>query len=180
MKLVILDRDGVINEDSPNYIKSVAEWHPIPGSLEAIGRLCQNGYRVCVASNQSGIGRGLFDYDALFAMNDKLQKLVGELGGRIDAFAFAPEHPDEATHKRKPNPGMLNDLSKRLGVSLENVPFVGDSHGDLQAAKAAGAKPVLVRTGNGRKTEAKHGTAATAIYDDLASFVSAHLAHTGH
>src|SRR3569623_943175 len=103
MKVLILDRDGVINEDSDEYIKSVAEWHPIPGSLEAIARFCQAGYRVFVASNQEGIGRGLFDYDALFAMNDRLQKLGGEFGGRIDGFEFAPEHPDQTTDMRKPN-----------------------------------------------------------------------------
>lgn len=176
MKLVILDRDGVINEDSDEYIKSLAEWKPIPGSLEAIARLCQAGYRVFVASNQSGIGRGLLDYDALFAMNDRLQKLAGELGGRIDGFAFAPEHPDEATPKRKPNPGMLSDLARRLGVSLEGVPFVGDSESDLLAARAAGARPVLVRTGKGRGTEMKQHKNPAPVYDDLAGFVNDLLA----
>lgn len=177
MKLVILDRDGVINEDSDEYIKSVAEWHPIPGSIEAIARLCQAGYRVYIASNQSGIGRGLFDYDALFAMNDRLQALVATAGGRIDGIAFAPEHPDEASVMRKPSPGMLKDLARRLQVNLDEVHFVGDSSGDIEAALAAGARPVLVRTGKGRRTEMKHVNSGVPIYDDLAAFAAQLLAN---
>lgn len=175
MKLVILDRDGVINEDSDAYIKSVAEFHPIPGSIEAIARLCQAGYRVYIASNQSGIGRGLFDYEALFAMNDRLQQLVAEAGGRIDAIAFAPEHPDEASTMRKPAPGMLKDLARRLQANLDEVFFVGDSYSDIEAARAAGARPVLVRTGKGRRTESGHDLGQVPVYDDLASFVTATL-----
>src|SRR3546814_19280615 len=113
MKIVILDRDGVINEDSPHYVKSVAEWRPISGSLEAIARLCQSGYRVFVVSNQSGLGQGLFDYDAFFAMNDRLQGQLAEVGGRIDGILFAPDHPQHATDQRKPGPGLLLDLAKR-------------------------------------------------------------------
>ncbi len=176
MKLVILDRDGVINEDSDEYIKSVAEWHPIPGSLEAIARLCQAGYRVFIASNQSGIGRGYFDYDTLFAMNDRLQKLVAEYGGRIDGIEFAAEHPDEASDMRKPAPGMLKDIARRLQVSLDDVFFVGDSASDLQAARSAGARPVLVRTGKGLSTEKGHDLQGIAVYDDLAAFARATLA----
>jgi D-glycero-D-manno-heptose 1,7-bisphosphate phosphatase len=176
MKLVILDRDGVINEDSDEYIKSVAEWHPIPGSLEAIARLCQAGFRVFVASNQSGIGRGLFDYDALFAVNDRLQKAAGEFGGRIDGIEFAPDHPDTASEMRKPAPGMLKDLAKRLQISLENVCFVGDKADDLTAARAAGARPVLLRTGKGRKTEKSADLDGVAVYDDLAAFAAAAIA----
>jgi D-glycero-D-manno-heptose 1,7-bisphosphate phosphatase len=176
MKLVILDRDGVINEDSDEYIKSVAEWHPIPGSLEAIARLCQAGFRVFVASNQSGIGRGMFDYDALFAMNDRLQKLVGELGGRIDGIEFAPEHPDQASEYRKPAPGMLKDLAKRLQINLDNVCFVGDKADDIAAARAAGAKPVLVRTGKGSKAEKTANLDGVAVYNDLAAFAAAAIA----
>lgn len=177
MKLVILDRDGVINEDSPDYVKSVAEWQPIPGSLEAIARLCQGGYRVFVASNQSGLGQRLFDYDAFCAMNDRLQALLAEVGGRIDGFFFAPDHPQQPTSQRKPGAGMLLDLAKRLGVSLDGVPSVGDSLRDLQAARTAGAQPVLVRTGNGRKTEREQGDALTdvAIYNSLADFTVALL-----
>ncbi|MGH8456130.1 MAG: D-glycero-beta-D-manno-heptose 1,7-bisphosphate 7-phosphatase [Stenotrophobium sp.] len=175
MKLVILDRDGVINEDSDEYIKSVAEWRPIPGSLEAIARLCQAGYRVFIASNQSGIGRGLFDYDAMFAMNDRLQKLVGEVGGRIDGFEFAPEAPEQATDMRKPNPGMLKDLARRLQVNLDGVCFVGDSSADIAAARAAGARPILVRTGKGARTEIEHDIENVAVYDNLSVFTSALL-----
>ena len=176
MKLVILDRDGVINEDSDEYIKSVAEWHPIPGSLEAIARLCQAGFRVFVASNQSGIGRGMFDYDALFAMNDRLQKLVGEFGGRIDGIEFAPDHPEQATDMRKPNPGMLKDLAKRLQINLDSVCFVGDSVPDIDAARAAGARPVLVRTGKGSRAEKTANLEGVAVYDDLAAFAAAAIA----
>ncbi|HUP93152.1 MAG TPA: D-glycero-beta-D-manno-heptose 1,7-bisphosphate 7-phosphatase [Solimonas sp.] len=176
MKHVILDRDGVINEDSSEFIKSVAEWKPIPGSLEAIARLCQAGYRVFIASNQSGIGRGIYDYDAFCAMNERMQKLLGELGGRIDGFEFAPDHPDAATEFRKPAPGMLKDLARRLQISLDEVPFVGDSLSDIQAARAAGARPVLVRSGNGRQAETEPGLHGVAVYDDLAAFASALLA----
>lgn len=176
MKLVILDRDGVINEDSDEYIKSVAEFHPIPGSLEAIARLSQAGYRVFIASNQSGIGRGLFDYDALFAMNDRLLQLVAEAGGRIDGIEFAPDHPDAATPMRKPSPGMLRDLARRLQVDLTDVCFVGDSVSDLQAAQAAGARAVLVRTGKGAQSEHQHTLDKVEVYDDLAGFVGALLA----
>ena len=179
MKLVILDRDGVINEDSDEYIKSVGEWQPIPGSLEAIARLCQAGYRVFIASNQSGIGRGLFDYDALFAMNDRLQKLVGELGGRIDGMEFAPEAPEQATDMRKPNPGMLKDLARRLQLNLEDVCFVGDKGDDIEAARAAGARPVLVRSGRGSRTEKMHNLAGVPVFKDLAAFASAFIAAGG-
>ena len=180
LKIVILDRDGVINEDSPAYIKSVAEWHPIPGSLEAIALLCQAGYRVYIASNQSGIGRGLLDYDALFAIHERLQRAVAELGGRIDGIAFAPEHPDHASEKRKPAPGMLKDLARRLGISLDGVPFVGDSGSDLEAARAAGARPVLVLTGNGRRTRANEMGEDAEVYEDLMGFARAHIARGAH
>lgn len=172
MKLIILDRDGVINEDSDAYIKSVAEWRPIPGSIEAIARLSQAGWHVFIASNQSGIGRGLFDYDALFALHAHLNQAVMALGGRIDGIEFAPEHPDAATPMRKPAPGMLQDIARRLQVSLEGVPFVGDSASDIVAARAAGARPILVRSGKGRRTELEHDIADVPVYDDLASFAA--------
>lgn len=167
MKLIILDRDGVINEDSDQYIKSVSEWIPIAGSLEAIARLSQAGWQVFIASNQAGIGRGLFDYDALFAIHELLCARVAGLGGRVDGIAFAPEHPDQATEFRKPNPGMLLDIARRLGRSLEGVPFVGDSYKDIQAAQNAGASPILVRTGNGMRTEKKHELGGVRVYDRL-------------
>ncbi len=178
MKIVILDRDGVINQDSPDYIKSAAEWIPIPGSLEAIARLCQAGFRVFVASNQSGIGQGLFDYDAFAAMNDRLQQQLAELGGRIDGIEFAPDHPDSPGPKRKPAPGMITDLTRRLNLSPELIPVVGDSWRDIEAARAAGARPVLVRTGNGRRTETTHADALrdVVVYDDLAAFAAALVA----
>ncbi|MES2683792.1 MAG: D-glycero-beta-D-manno-heptose 1,7-bisphosphate 7-phosphatase [Pseudomonadota bacterium] len=176
MKWIVLDRDGVVNHDSSNYIKSAAEWQPVPGSLEAIARLTQAGWRVCLATNQAGLGRKLFDYDAFAAMNAKMQKLLAERGGRIDAVAFAPEHPDQATEMRKPNPGMLKDLARRLGAPLEDIWFVGDSEGDLGAARAAGMKPALVRSGNGIETAAKPAAQDVPVFDDLASFVSHLLA----
>lgn len=178
MKIVILDRDGVINEDSDDFVKSVSEWKPIPGSLEAIARLCHAGYRVCVASNQSGIGRGIFDYDALFAIHDKLQRGLADLGGRVEAIAYAPEHPDHATEMRKPSPGMLLDIGRRLGVPLNRVHAVGDSMRDVDAALAAGCQAVLVRTGHGRETEAQLGERRerVAVYADLAAFAAALIA----
>ena len=171
MKYVILDRDGVINEDSDAYIKSVAEWKPILGSLEAIARLCQGGWRVLVASNQSAIGRGLMDYDALFAIHDRLQRALAELGGRIDAIAFAPEAPEQASAMRKPAPGMLLDFAKRLSLNLETVPVVGDSFRDIEAARAAKARPILVSTGNGKRTQQERAKdlAGVAVFDDLAA-----------
>ena len=171
MKLVILDRDGTINHDSNDYIKSPAEWAPIPGSLEAIARLIQADYRVVVATNQSGIGRGLFDTKALFAIHDKLQRALGQVGGRIDAFFFCPHKADDNCRCRKPQPGMLLEVARRFNVSLEDVFMVGDSRKDLEAAAAAGARPVLVLTGNGAKTE-KEGKLprGTAVYPDLAAF----------
>jgi len=173
VKLVILDRDGVINEDSDDYVKSVAEWQPIPGSLEAIARLSQAGCHVAVASNQSGIGRGLFDYDALFAIHERMQKAVMELGGRIELIEFCPETPDNASAMRKPGPGMLLDLARRLQVSMENVPFVGDTVSDIEAARAAGARPILVLTGKGQGTKMRREAAGIEIFDDLAAFASA-------
>jgi D-glycero-D-manno-heptose 1,7-bisphosphate phosphatase len=171
MKLVILDRDGTINHDSPDYIKSPAEWEAIPGSLEAIARLHQADYRVVVATNQSGIGRGLFDSQALFAIHDKLQRAVGLVGGRIDAFFFCPHKADDACSCRKPQPGMLLEVARRFNVAIEDVLMVGDSRKDLDAAAAAGARPVLVLTGNGAETQARGNLPpGTAVYPDLDAF----------
>jgi D-glycero-D-manno-heptose 1,7-bisphosphate phosphatase len=178
VKIVILDRDGVINEDSDEYIKSVAEWKPIPGSLEAIARLSHAGYRVFIASNQSGIGRGLLEYDTLFAIHDRVQRAVLELGGRVDGIEFAPETPENATEMRKPRPGMLKDLARRLQADLAQVSFIGDSLSDVQAARAAGARPVLVRTGKGSTVEKQHSAelSGVAVYDDLAAATAALIA----
>jgi D-glycero-D-manno-heptose 1,7-bisphosphate phosphatase len=176
MKLVVLDRDGTINHDSDQYIKSPAEWKPIKGSLEAIARLTQAGFRVVVATNQSGLARGLFDMAALNAIHDVLQRAVHHAGGRIDAIFFCPHADQSGCECRKPRPGMLLEIGKRLNVPMEGVPVVGDSLRDLQAAAAAGARPVLVLTGKGKQTRAAGGLpAGTEVYADLAA-VAAQLA----
>ena len=171
MKLVILDRDGTINHDSDNYIKSPAEWRPIEGSLEAIARLTQAGYRVVVATNQSGIARGLFDTATLIAIHNMLQRAAALAGGRIDAFFFCPHAADSACACRKPKPGMLLEIARRFNVSLSGVYMVGDAQRDLEAAAAAGARPALVLTGKGRQTfdEGKLPP-GTDVYPDLAAF----------
>jgi D-glycero-D-manno-heptose 1,7-bisphosphate phosphatase len=172
MKLVILDRDGVINHDSPAYIKSPEEWKPIPGSLEAIALLSQSGYRVLVATNQSGVGRGLFEMSTLNAIHDKMHRALGLAGGRIDGIFYCPHAQDAGCNCRKPKPGMLEEIAHRFGVSLEGVPLIGDSLRDLQAAVAVGAQPILVLTGKGKKTR-KDGNLpeGTVVYDDLAAAV---------
>ena len=152
MKLAIIDRDGVINYDSDQYIKTPAEWKPIPQSLEAIARLNHAGYRVVVATNQSGVGRGLFDMSTLNAIHDKMYRALANVGGRIDALFFCPHMDENNCDCRKPKPGMLLDIAKRFNVDLKNILFIGDSLKDLQAAQAVGAKPILVRTGKGEKT----------------------------
>lgn len=170
MKLIILDRDGVINFDSDQYIKSPEEWQPLPGSLEAISRLTQNGWRIVVATNQAGIGRGLFDMAALNAMHSKMHRAVNQAGGRIEAVFYCPDTDASKSFCRKPNPGMLLAISERYNVSLEEVPMVGDSLRDLQAAEAAGAQPMLVMTGKGEKTRAEGGFPAnTSFHADLAA-----------
>ncbi|MDC1310972.1 D-glycero-beta-D-manno-heptose 1,7-bisphosphate 7-phosphatase [Burkholderiales bacterium] len=152
MKLVILDRDGVINFDSDRYIKSSAEWKPIPQSLEAVARLNHMGYRVVIATNQSGIGRGLFDMSTLNAINDKMYRALASVGGRIDALFFCPHISESQCHCRKPEPGMLLSIAERFNVNLKDIPFIGDSLKDLQAASSVGALPVLVKTGKGEQT----------------------------
>ena len=176
MKLVVLDRDGTINHDSDQYIKSPAEWKPIKGSVEAIARLAQAGWRVVVTTNQSGIGRGLFDMATLNAIHDAMHRAVNQAGGRIDAIFFCPHKDDDNCECRKPKPGMLYEIAKRLNVELEGVPVVGDALRDLQAAAAVSAKPILVLTGKGRKTREAGGLPqGTAVYPDLAA-VAAQLA----
>ena len=179
MKLIILDRDGTINHDSDDYIKSPDEWKPLPGAPEAIARLNQAGYRVAVATNQSGIGRGLYDMATLNAMHEKMHRIVNAAGGRIDAIFFCPHVPDDKCHCRKPLPGMLEDIGRRFGVDLRTVAMVGDTIHDVEAAAAVGAQPVLVRTGKGERTLAKFGAdnlqGGVQIFDDLAA-VAASLA----
>lgn len=176
MKLIILDRDGVINFDSDQFIKSPEEWKPIPGSLEAIARLNQAGYRVAVATNQSGIGRGLFDMPTLNDIHDKMHKQLAQVGGRVDAIFFCPHTNESNCECRKPKSGMIEEVAIRFGVSLKGVPAVGDSLRDLEAASRLGAQPYLVLTGKGAKTQAKGGLPeGTLIYPDLASVVSSLL-----
>ncbi|MCC6211142.1 MAG: D-glycero-beta-D-manno-heptose 1,7-bisphosphate 7-phosphatase [Burkholderiales bacterium] len=176
MKLVILDRDGTINVDSDQYIKSPAEWKPIPGSLQAIARLTQGGWRVVVATNQSGIARGLFDMATLNAIHAEMHRAVNLAGGRIDAIFFCPHAADSNCECRKPRPGLLREVASRMGIALDGVPMIGDALRDLEAAAAAGAKPYLVLTGKGRKTRAAGGLpAGTEVFADLAA-VAAHLA----
>ena len=178
MKLIILDRDGVINQDSDQFIKSPDEWKPIPGSLEAIARLNQWGWRVVVASNQSGIGRGLFGMDTLNAINEKMVKSLAQVGGRLDAIFFCPHTPEENCPCRKPKPGMLLDALRRFGANAAETPMAGDGLRDLRAAKAAGCPRHLLRSGNGAKTQADgipHDVLPIAVHDDLAAMVDALL-----
>jgi len=169
MKLVILDRDGVINYDSDQFIKSPAEWRPIPGSPEAIALLNQAGFRVVLATNQSGIGRGLLDMATLNEIHDKMFKALGQAGARIDAFFYCPHQADAQCDCRKPKPGMLEEIGRRFHTSLTAVPCVGDSLRDLQAAAKAGGQPLLVRTGKGGKTEAAGGLPEnTLVFENLA------------
>ena len=172
MKLIILDRDGVINFDSAQFIKSPEEWKPIPGSLAAIARLNQSGYRVVVATNQSGVGRGLFEMDTLNAIHEKMLKALAQVGGRIDAIFFCPHTSADNCACRKPKPGMLHEISKRFNTNLTDVPAIGDALRDLQAAVAVGAKPMLVLTGKGKKTaEDPDLPPDTQTFPDLAAVV---------
>ena len=169
MRLVVLDRDGVINHDSDQFIKSPAEWRPIPGAIEAIARLHQNGFRIAVATNQSGIGRGLFDMATLNAINDKMMEMVFRQGGRIDALFFCPHTQAENCTCRKPRTGMLEAIAERFQANLKGVAMVGDSLRDLQAADTVGAQPILVLTGKGAKTQAEGGLPKkTIVFPSLA------------
>jgi len=173
MNLILLDRDGVINYDSDQFIKRPEEWKPIPGSLEAIARLCQAGYRVVVTTNQSGVGRGLFDMHTLNAIHDKMHKAVAQAGGRIDTIFFCPHASDANCLCRKPKIGMLEGVATRYNVDLQGVPAVGDSLRDLVSAAEMGAQPILVLTGKGAKTQAKGGLPeGTQVYPDLAAVVA--------
>ena len=182
VSLVILDRDGVINHDSDDYIKSPDEWQPLPGSLEAIARLCRADYTVVVATNQAGVGRGLFSLEMLTCIHRKMASSIRDKGGRLDSVFFCPHSPADQCGCRKPKPGMLLEISDRLGIGLSGVPVVGDSLRDLEAAEAAGAMPVLVKTGRGRLTQEKlsqgelsHTLGQTPVYADLAAFTDAVL-----
>ena len=179
MKLIILDRDGVVNQDSDKYIKSADEWEPIPGRLEAIARLHHGGYRIAIASNQSGLGRGYFSIDDLNAMHRKLSRGLSILGAQVEAIFFCPHAPSDVCYCRKPKPGLLLDISERLQIGLAGVPVVGDSFRDIQAAREVGAAPVLVLTGNGKRVLAKRRAqlGETAVFADLAAVADALLRH---
>lgn len=169
MKYIILDRDGVINHDRDDYVKSAAEWVPIDGSLEAMARLNHAGYGLVVATNQSGVGRGLFDMATLSAMHEKMHRLLAQVGGKVDAIFFCPHAPEDGCDCRKPKPGMYLDIARRFNLKLEQVVVIGDSLRDLQAAIEVGAQPVLVRTGKGERTLAKGGLPeGTPVFADLA------------
>ena len=176
-KLIVLDRDGVINHDSEQFIKSPDEWRPIPGSLEAIARLNHAGYRVVVATNQSGIGRGLFDMATLNAIHEKMHKALSHVGGRLDAIFFCPHTADARCDCRKPKPAMLEETGRRFNVDMAGVPAIGDSPRDLMAAAGVGAKPILVLTGKGERTLREGGFPEnTVIFPDLAFAAAALLA----
>jgi len=164
---VILDRDGVINVDSDQFVKSADEWQPLPGSLEAIAELNRHGFRVVVITNQSGIARGLFDLAELEAMHAKMQMLLAELNGQIDAIYFCPHGPDSACDCRKPKPGLFLKFAHDKNSDLTQVYAVGDSYRDVAAALAAGARPLLVKTGKGHKTLQHHPQLNLPIFENL-------------
>ena len=181
MKLIILDRDGTINEDRKDFVKSPQEWQALPGALEAIARLNQAGWHVVIASNQSGLGRGLFDMAALNAMHNKMHRLLADAGGRIDAIFFCPHEATEACHCRKPAPGLFLQILERTGADAAHTHAVGDSLRDIQAAAAAGCHTHLVLTGNGRALHDQlplpEFPSNTRIHQDLAAFAEALLAN---
>jgi D-glycero-D-manno-heptose 1,7-bisphosphate phosphatase len=174
MKLVILDRDGTINADSDQFIKSPEEWQPLPGALEAIARLNHAGWHAVIASNQSGLGRGLFDVASLNAMHAKMHKMLSAQGGRIDAVFYCPHTPDEGCRCRKPQPGLFEQIADRFGIELKGVPVVGDGVRDLQAGVAAGCEPHLVLTGKGAAYKDQPLTPdfppGTQVHRDLGAF----------
>ena len=176
-QLVILDRDGVINADSDAFIKSPGEWHALPGSLEAIRALCEAGFDVVVATNQSGVGRGLFDIETLAAIHRRMRDAVQAAGGRLAGIYFCPHHPDDGCDCRKPRPGLFHQIARDFSRPLDGVAAIGDSARDLQAAEAVGARPILVRTGKGAATETAW-PGDIEVFDDLAAAVQALLAET--
>lgn len=183
MKLVVLDRDGVINHESDQFIKTPDEWKPINGSLEAIARLSQAGFNVVVITNQSGVGRGLMSADMLAQIHVRMIDHIQQHGGKIQSILFCPHRPDEDCKCRKPKTGLYKELSTRLGLSFMGVYSVGDSLRDLEAAAEAGATPVLVKTGNGRKTLKQLNSTpiekldGVLVFDNLAGFADALLSN---
>jgi len=180
-KLLILDRDGVINVESSEFVKTPEEWVPIKGSLEAIGRLSQAGYDIVIITNQSGIGRGYFSADTLAKIHARMIDYVQQHGGKIQSILFCPHAPDDGCNCRKPKHGMYQELAERLNISFGDVYSVGDSVRDLLAAQAAGAKPALVKTGNGKKSikeienAPELGLTSAPVFDNLSNFADALL-----
>lgn len=176
IRLVILDRDGVINRDSEDYIRGPDKWRALPGSLEAISRLCHAGWTVTVATNQSGLGRGLFTVTDLHAIHARMANELASHGGEISGVFFCPHAPEDDCACRKPRAGLLRSIGDRFDVPLEGVPFIGDSERDLQAAAAVGARPILVRTGNGEKAAAFFRERHIEVYANLAEAADALIA----
>ena len=177
MNLVILDRDGVINEDSTEFIKAPEDWVPIPGSLDAIARLNRAGFRVVVATNQSGIRRRLLDIGTLNRIHEVMHRQLAGVGGHVEAIFICPCHPKDDCSCFKPNPGMLLDIAARLRVSLETVPYIGDKLSDVEAARAAGARPILVKTGVGAKTlEENPDLGDVGVFENLAEVADSLIA----
>ena len=178
MKLIVLDRDGVINLDSDHFIKNPDEWKPIPGSLEAIAELNQAGFRIALATTQSGVGRGLFDMATLNAIHDKMHRALAQNGARIDALFYCPHAAEANCDCRKPKPGMLLEIARRFGTNLARVPSIGDSLRDLQAGEHLGIQPMLVLTGKGKETKAKGGLPkGTLVFNDLAAAATHIIQH---
>jgi len=175
MKICILDRDGTINEDSDEFVKSPAEWTPLPGALEAIAKLNHAGWHVVVVTNQSGLGRGLFDVAALNAMHTKMHTMLAAVGGRVDAIFYCPHGPEEQCNCRKPAPGLFEQIAERYGMDLAGVPAVGDSLRDLVAGASVGCAPHLVLTGKGAayrgRTLPEEFPRDTMVHADLGAFV---------
>lgn len=182
MKLVILDRDGTINAATAEFVQSPAEWVPLPGALEAIARLNHAGWHVVVASNQAGLGRGLFDVDTLNAIHTKMHKMLAAVGGRVDAIFYCPHAPDEGCHCRKPEPGLFEQIADRYGIDLIGVPTAGDSARDLVAGAAAGCEPHLLLTGNGEPYRDRPLPEAfpvgTQVHNDLGAFADSLIARS--
>ena len=169
--LVMVDRDGVINEDSTDFIKSVAEWRPISGSLEALANLHRAGWYVAVVTNQSGIGRGLYDERTLATIHEHMRERVRAAGGDLAGIYYCPHLPEDDCDCRKPRPGMFRALERELGVSVRGAPYIGDRLSDVEAAETVGARPILVRTGTGAATEPLLTGRGVPVFDDLAAAV---------
>jgi D-glycero-D-manno-heptose 1,7-bisphosphate phosphatase len=171
-RFLAIDRDGVVNEDSDEYIKSAAEWIPIPGSIDGIAKLTQAGYRIAIITNQSGLARGIYDLASLNAMHRKLREFLSTSGGQVEMILFCPHQPSDNCNCRKPHPGLFVQLAQRFGCSLEGVPFIGDSVTDVVAGRIVGMEPILVRSGKGERTLREHPELLSElrVFRDLKAF----------